>query len=179
MKKMMTALTALFLLTGTTAFAQNTKPEKPADAPQPVQRPTVEQLARSRTERMAERLQLTEEQSQKVYAATLEQLRSAEALREKARAAKLAEAETMKQVLTTEQFMRWSQMQCRRGVCNRGPQCGMPCNMPKRPCPQDGTPKSDVKRFKAGKASGMRQGQGRRGAPVFPAPEAPQAPAGK
>ena len=92
MKKMMTALTALFLLTGITAFAQNTKPEKPVDAPQPVQRPTVEQLARSRTERMAERLQLTEEQSQKVYAATLEQLRSAEALREKARAAKLAEA---------------------------------------------------------------------------------------
>ena len=32
------------------------KDEKPADAPQPVQRPTVEQLARSRTERMAERL---------------------------------------------------------------------------------------------------------------------------
>lgn len=177
MKKMMTALMALFLLTGTTVFAQNTKSEKPADAPQPAQRPTVEQLARSKTDRMTERLQLTEEQSQKVYAATLEQLRSAEALREKARAAKLAEAETMKQVLTTEQFMRWSQMQCRRGARNLGPQCGMQCDMPKRPCPLGGTPQANVKRSKAGKASGMRQG--RRGAPQLSAPETPAAPVEK
>ena len=174
MKSMMMAAMALFLMAGTNGFAQVSNANKPAE---PAQRPTVEQLARNKTDRMAERLQLTEEPSQKVYAATLEQMRSAEALREQARKAKLTEAETMKQVLTTEQFMRWSQMQCHRTPRHKAPRCGMQCNMQNRPCPLGGTPKSNFKRNKADKIPGMRQG--RRGAPERPAPEAPQAPAEK
>ena len=74
MKSMIMAAMALFLMAGTNGFAQVSNANKPAE---PAQRPTVEQLARNKTDRMAERLQLTEEQSQKVYAATLEQMRSA------------------------------------------------------------------------------------------------------
>lgn len=165
------AAMALFLMAGTNGFAQVSNTTKPAE---PAQRPTVEQLARTKTDRMTERMKLTKEQSEQVYAATLEQLRTAESLREQAKAAKLAEAEKMKQILTTEQFMHWSQMQCHRGPRNKGTRCGLQCDKQDRPCPLGRTPKNNVKRFKADKAPGMRQG--RRGAPELPAPEAPAAP---
>lgn len=53
MKSMMMAAMALFLMAGTNGFAQVSNVNKPAE---PAQRPTVEQLARNKTDRMAERL---------------------------------------------------------------------------------------------------------------------------
>lgn len=79
------------------------------------ERPTTEQLARKATDRMTAQLKLTEKQAEQAYEATLERLQADEALREQARAAKMKEAEAMKSILSTEQFMRWSQMQSRPG----------------------------------------------------------------
>ena len=110
MKKMMTAVMALLLMAGTSAFAQENKSVAP-----PRERPTTEQLARKATDRMTAQLKLTEKQAEQAYEATLERLQADEALREQARAAKMKEAEAMKSILSTEQFMRWSQMQSRPG----------------------------------------------------------------
>ena len=126
MKKMMTAVMALLLMAGTSAFAQENKSVAP-----PRERPTTEQLARKATDRMTAQLKLTEKQ------ATLERLQADEALREQARAAKMKEAEAMKSILSTEQFMRWSQMQSRPGRGHaprvgkkahaKGPECRLEC----------------------------------------------------
>ena len=71
------------------------------------------------------------------YEAMLERLQADEALREQARAAKMKEAEAMKSILSTEQFMRWSQMQSRLGRGHaprvgkkahaKGPECRPEC----------------------------------------------------
>lgn len=99
---MMTAVMALLLMAGTSAFAQENKSVAP-----PRERPTTEQLARKATDRMTAQLKLTEKQAEQAYEATLERLQADEALREQARAAKMKEAEAMKSILSTEQFMRW------------------------------------------------------------------------
>lgn len=57
MKKMMTAVMALLLMAGTSAFAQENKSVAP-----PRERPTTEQLARKATDRMTAQLKLTEKQ---------------------------------------------------------------------------------------------------------------------
>ena len=105
---MMTAVMALLLMAGTSAFAQENKSVAP-----PRERPTTEQLARKATDRMTAQLKLTEKQAEQAYEATLERLQADEALREQARAAKMKEAEAMKSILSTEQFMRWAQSQTR------------------------------------------------------------------
>ena len=132
MKKMMTAVMALLLMAGTSASAQENKSVAP-----PRERPTTEQLARKATDRMTAQLKLTEKQAEQAYEATLERLQADEALREQARAAKMKEAEAMKSILSTEQFMRWSQMQSRPGRGHaprvgkkahaKGPECRPEC----------------------------------------------------
>ena len=102
---MMTAVMALLLMAGTSAFAQENKSVAP-----PRERPTTEQLARKATDRMTAQLKLTEKQAEQAYEATLERLQADEALGEQARAAKMKEAEAMKSILSTEQFMRRSFM---------------------------------------------------------------------
>ena len=87
---------------------------------------------------MTAQLKLTEKQAEQAYEATLERLQADEALGEQARAAKMKEAEAMKSILSTEQFMRWSQMQSRpgRGHASRvgkkahakGPECRPECS---------------------------------------------------
>ena len=111
---MMTAVMALLLMAGTSAFAQENKSVAP-----PRERPTTEQLARKATDRMTAQLKLTEKQA------------------EQARAVKMKEAEAMKSILSTEQFMRWSQMQSRPGRGHaprvgkkahaKGPECRPEC----------------------------------------------------
>lgn len=118
MKTIMKALTALLLMTGMCAFAQGSAPTAA-----PKERPTTEQMARKATERMTLRLKLTDEQARQVYEAVLERMRATEALREQARAAKSAEAERMKSILSTEQFVRWAQSQVPHDR-RRGPQAG-------------------------------------------------------
>ncbi len=97
---------ALCLMAGTGAFAQERKM-----APQTKERPTVEQMAQRMTDRMTQRLKLTDAQAKQVYDINLAQIKQMQAQREQMRAARNAEAEKMKSVLTTEQFVEWSQMQ--------------------------------------------------------------------
>ena len=117
-KKIFAAAMALCLMAGTSAFAQQqNKPEAPKE------RPTAEQMAQRKTDRMTEQLKLNEAQAKQVYAINLAQVREMIAQREKMEAARKAEAEKMKSILTTEQFVQWSQMQAPRpGQRGHGPQ---------------------------------------------------------
>ena len=83
-KTIFAAFAALCMAAGTSAFAQ---PQRMERGPEAGERPSVEQMAREMTDRMAERLKLTEKQSEQVYAATLEQLQTMEAHREAMRKA--------------------------------------------------------------------------------------------
>ena len=120
-KKIFAAVTALCLMAGTSVFAQQqNKPDAPKE------RPTAEQMAQRKTDRMTEQLKLTEAQAKQVYAINLAQIKEMIAQREKMEAARKAEAEKMKSILTTEQFMQWSQMQQQQmrmsGQRGHGPQ---------------------------------------------------------
>ena len=111
---------ALCLMAGTSVFAQQNKPAAPKE------RPTAEQMAQRKTERMTEQLKLNEAQAKQVYAINLAQIKEMIAQREKMEAARKAEAEKMKSILTTGQFMQWSQMQKQQmrmpGQRGHGPQ---------------------------------------------------------
>lgn len=115
-KQIFAAMTALCLMATTTLFAQ----EKPQAAPKTP--PTAEQMAEHQTQRMTEKLQLTDAQAKQVYEANLAQIKQMQAMREQMRKARMAQADKMKSILTTEQFMQWSQMQ--------GPRPGQPGNAP-------------------------------------------------
>ena len=120
-KRIFAAMAAVGLVLGSCAFAQNGKPQGERR-----QMPTAEQMAQRKTDRMKEKLNLTEAQTKQVYAYNLEQIKEMEAQRERMRAARQAEAEKMKSILTTEQFMQWSQMQKQQmrmpGQRGHGPQ---------------------------------------------------------
>lgn len=143
MKKMIfTAAMALCLLAGTSVFAQDKK-----SAMTPKERPTVEQMAQRMTDRMTKELKLNEAQAKQVYDLNYQQVKEMQAMREKMRAAKKAEAEKMKSILTTEQFMQWSQMQgWQFGDRKRGPEMmhkggkhnadGQKGNCCDKPCPR-------------------------------------------
>lgn len=107
-KQIFAAVTALCLMATTTLFAQEVAPKTTPATP-----PTAEQLAQRQTERMTQRLQLTEAQSEQVYKANLDQIQQMQRLREQMQQTRLATAEEMKSILTTEQFMQWAQMQRR------------------------------------------------------------------
>lgn len=113
------AFAALCLLAGTGAFAQ---PAKKGSMPK--ERPTAEQMAQRMTERMTQKLNLNETQAKQVYDVNLAQVKTMEAMREQMRQARNAEAEKMKGILTTEQFMQWSQMQGPRYGEHRGKMYG-------------------------------------------------------
>ena len=78
-------------------------------------------MAQRKTDRMTEQLKLNEAQAKQVYAINLAQIKEMIAQREKMEAARKAEAEKMKSILTTEQFMQWSQMRM-SGQRGHGPQ---------------------------------------------------------
>lgn len=77
----------------------------------PKQRPTVEQMAQKRTEMLSKKLDLNEAQAKQVYQLNLESAQSLEKHRAQMKVERLTEAEKMKQILNTDQFMKWSQMQ--------------------------------------------------------------------
>lgn len=90
-KKIFAAVTALCLMAGTSVFAQQqNKPDAPKE------RPTAEQMAQRKTDRMTEQLKLNEAQAKQVYAINLAQIKEMIAQREKMEAARKAEAEKMK-----------------------------------------------------------------------------------
>jgi len=117
-KRIFAVAAALCLMAGTGAFAQEAKP-----AAAPKERPTVEQMTQRMTERMQKELKLTDAQAKEVYNLNFQQIKEMQAMREKMREARKAEAEKMKSILTTEQFVQWSQMQAPRpGQRGHGPQ---------------------------------------------------------
>ena len=106
-KRIFAVAAALCLMAGTGAFAQEAKP-----AAAPKERPTVEQMAQRMTERMQKELKLTDAQAKEVYNLNFQQIKEMQAMREKMREARKAEAEKMK-----------SQMQAPRpGQRGHGPQ---------------------------------------------------------
>ena len=109
-KQIFAAAMALCLMATTTLFAQDPKSQAEPKTP-----PTIEQIAERMTQRMTEQLKLTEAQTKQVYELNLAQIKQMKAIREKMEAARQAQAEEMKKILSTEQFMQWSQMQGPRG----------------------------------------------------------------
>lgn len=105
-KKIFVVAATLSLICVTGVLAQ--EPEAPATPPTP---PTPEQMAQAKTERLTERLNLTDDQARKVYDVCLKHSKEQQALFEKMTALRNEQAEKMKSILTTEQFMEWSQMQ--------------------------------------------------------------------
>ena len=104
-KRIFAVAAALCLLAGTGAFAQDSK-----KAPMMKERPTAEQMAQRKTERMTEKLNLSEKQSKQLYEVNLQDIKEMQ-----------AQAEQMKGILTPEQFEQWKQMQGPRHGMNRGP----------------------------------------------------------
>lgn len=107
----------LCLLAGTSAFAQDSK-----RAPRTKERPTAEQMAQRKTDRMVEKLNLNEDQSKQLYELNLQEVKDMQAQHEQMRAARKAQAEKMKKILTPEQFGQWQQMQGPKPGMRPGPQ---------------------------------------------------------
>ncbi len=142
-KQIFAAVTALCLMATTTLFAQESKPKAEPKTP-----PTAEQIAQRQTDRMTERLKLTEAQAKQVYELNLAQVKEMQAMREKMRAARKAEADKMKSILTTEQFMQWSQMQGPRpGQHGKAPHMKGKKGQKQGDCPKD-CPRKDCPRKK-------------------------------
>lgn len=102
---------ALCLLAGTSAFAQNQKKDRMHK-----EMPTVEQMAQRKTDSMKEKLNLSEEQVKQVYEFNLQEVKQMQTMRQQMRAARQAESEKMKAILTPEQYEQWKQAE--------GPECG-------------------------------------------------------
>ena len=98
-KRIFAVAAALCLLAGTGAFAQDSK-----KAPMMKERPTAEQMAQRRTERMTEKLNLSEKQSKQLYEVNLQDIKEMQAQAEQMRAYRKAQAEKMKGILTPEQL---------------------------------------------------------------------------
>lgn len=107
MKKqiLMTAM-ALCLMAGTSVFAQDAK-----KAPVMKECPTPEQLAQRKTDRMTRELNLTDVQAKQVYQVNMDEIQKMQTMRKQMRASRNADAEKMKSILSTEQFVQWAQMQ--------------------------------------------------------------------
>ena len=105
-KRIFAVAAALCLLAGTGAFAQDSK-----KAPMMKERPTAEQMAQRKTERMTEKLNLSEKQSKQLYEVNLQDIKEMQAQAEQMRAYRKTQAEKMKGILTPEQFEQWKQMQ--------------------------------------------------------------------
>ena len=132
---MFAALVAAVMMIGTAAA----QPQKPEGAKR--EKPTAEQMAKFRTERMAKALELSEQQQQQLYDYTLARINEAakksEAARNEMAAARKSNAEQMQKILTPEQYAKWTEIQKRQAEMGRaqgqrggwhapqGPQHGM------------------------------------------------------
>lgn len=145
-KRIFLVAATLGLMIGTTAFAQQQPRERKGK-----ERPTAEQLAMMKTERMKGKLALSAEQCEALYNYNLEQIQAVESERaarraameaarkaefEKMQEARKAEALRMQQILTPEQFAQWEQLrQQKRPQGGQMHQPRRPHKMPKgAPC---------------------------------------------
>ncbi|MFR6351851.1 MAG: DUF4890 domain-containing protein [Alistipes finegoldii] len=96
-KRIFAVAAALCLLAGTGAFAQDSK-----KAPMMKERPTAEQMAQRKTERMTEKLNLSEKQSKQLYEVNLQDIKEMQAQARDARAQGAGRED--EGILTPEQF---------------------------------------------------------------------------
>lgn len=110
------------------------------------ERPNVEQTARRMTDRMTEALQLDEAQATQIYDLNLQRAQRMEEQRQQMQAARKAEAERMKSILTADQFAKWERMQGPKYGERRGHRPGdgrmatcdsCPCDKKRADCPRD------------------------------------------
>ena len=130
MKKSMIAAMAACVMTLTGALAQ----EQTQKTQLPRQRPTPEQIAQKRTEMMTKRLDLDEAQTQKVYQVNLENAKLMAKHRVQMKAERQNEAEQMKGILTTDQFVKWSQLQASPARSPRHGKDGKECCRENKEC---------------------------------------------
>lgn len=107
-KNIFAVAAALCLLIGTSASAQN---QNGHQSRMMKERPTAEQMAQRKADRLKEKLTLTDAQTKQVYELNLQQIKAMQAQREQMRAARQAETNKMKSILTPEQFAKWQEMQ--------------------------------------------------------------------
>ena len=120
----------LCLLAGTSAFAQDRR------APRTKERPTAEQMAQRKTDRMVEKLNPQRGSVEELYELNLQEVKDMQAQHERMRAARKAKAEKMQKILTPEQFEQWKQMQGPKPGMGHGPQMkdGKGCACKDRKC---------------------------------------------
>ncbi|MDE6570555.1 MAG: DUF4890 domain-containing protein [Alistipes sp.] len=110
-KNIFAVAAALCLLIGTGASAQN---QNGHQSRMMKERPTAEQMAQRKADRLKEKLTLTDAQTKQVYELNLQQIKDMQAQREQMRAARQAETNKMKSILTPEQFAKWQELQGER-----------------------------------------------------------------
>jgi len=85
-KRIFAVAMTLCRFAGTSAFAQDRR------APRTKERPTAEQMAQRKTDRMVEKLNLNEDQSKQLYELNLQEVKDMQAQHERMRAARKAQA---------------------------------------------------------------------------------------
>lgn len=125
------------------------------------EKPTAEQMAKFRTERMAKELDLNQEQQKQIYDMTLTRINAAQKKSESDRAAMAAERksadEKMQKILTPEQYQKWGEMQKKHAEMGRakGQRGGWHGNGPKGPDgPKGPAPKHHGKKHDGKKGKG-------------------------
>ena len=116
-KRMFAVMMAAVMMIGTAA-AQPQRPEG-----EKREKPTAEQMAKFRTERMAKELDLNKEQQQQIYDMTLTRINAAQKKSQSDRAAMAAERksadEKMQKILTPDQYKKWGEMQKKQADMGR------------------------------------------------------------
>ena len=148
-------MAAIMMIGTAAAQSQRTDVEKGGKR----EKPTVEQMAKMRTDRMAKELNLTQEQQKQLYDLNLTNISAAQKKAESARsdmeAARKSNDAQMQKILTPDQYQKWGEMQKRHAEMGRakGQHGGWRGQGPKGP---DG-PK--------GPAPEHRHGKGKKGGP--------------
>ena len=117
-KSMFIAMIAAVMMIGTAAAQE----QQANNAPKR-EKPTAEQMAKFRTERMAKALELNDEQQKQIYDYTLNRIneaqKKAEAARSEMEAARKSNAEQMQKILTPEQYAKWVELQKQQAQMGR------------------------------------------------------------
>ena len=116
-KRMFAVMMAAIMMIGSAAA----QPQRPQGEKR--EKPTAEQMAKFRTERMAKELELSQEQQQQIYDMTLtrinESQKKAQDAREALKAERKSNAEKMQKILTPEQYKKWGEMQKKQAEAGR------------------------------------------------------------
>lgn len=116
-KKILAVLTAAIVMAGS-AVAQ---PQRPDGGKR--EKPTPEQIAKRYTDRMTNDLNLTQEQAQKLYQINLTKVQQMQQKAEARKAEMAAERQKseaeMKELLTPEQYQKWSEMRAKSRNCGK------------------------------------------------------------